>query len=301
MENFKNICNYMMPEKILSDISKLNYLNYDDINVCHYVISQLSYTDNFRIKKGRIISLKSMKEKSLEEVRIFGDDIYSRVQDLLSTVPINRCNNIFDFQCRVGYDMDDKNNIIDPNSGKIDCYIVPRYLFEYCIFRLDHEHIHALKETNYEEYKNAFVLGEVIPMFFELIIFDPRNIIRRELVKDRLSSLNITKKNFTFVDEYIQNYGFISFNSIDGDDYYQQRSIYEYLRTRDGCYLNSFYYALILYNMYKENPKKILDFVSRVLKQEITTLDMLNCLGIYGDINGGTFEKELGLIRKLLK
>ena len=53
--------------------------------------------------------------------------------------------------------------------------------------------------------------------------------------------------------------------------------------------------------MYKETPKKILDFASRVLLQEITTLDMLNCLGIYGDIKGSTFEKELGLIRKLLK
>lgn len=65
--------------------------------------------------------------------------------------------------------------------------------------------------------------------------------------------------------------------------------------------MNSFYYVVILYSMYKETPKKILDLVSRVLKQEITTLDMLNCLGIYGDIKGGTFEKELDHIRKLLK
>lgn len=299
MEDFKSLCDFMMPEKLISDILKLNYLGDDDLRVCYYVISQLFHIDNFIMRKGKIISLKNMKEKSLEEVRIFGDNIYSRVQDLLSTVPINRCNNIFDFQCRVSYAKKDESNIIDPNTGRIECYIVPRYLFEYCIFRLDHEHIHALKETNYEEYKNAFVIGEVIPMFFELIMFDPRNIIKRELVKDRISSLFITKKNFVSIDAYIQNN--VSLNFCNDDSIYQQRNIYEYLRTRDGCYLNSFYYAVILYSMYKETPKKILDFVSRVLKQEITTLDMLNCLGIYGDINGGTFEKELGLIRKLLK
>ena len=98
MEDFKSLCDFMMPEKLISDILKLNYLGDDDLRVCYYVISQLFHIDNFIMRKGKIISLKNMKEKSLEEVRIFGDNIYSRVQDLLSTVPINRCNNIFDFQ-----------------------------------------------------------------------------------------------------------------------------------------------------------------------------------------------------------
>lgn len=301
MEDFKKLCNFMMSEKMISDTLKLNYLNYNDLKVCYYVTSQLSHIDNFTVRKGRIISLKNMKEKSLEEIRTFGNDIYSKTQNLISTVPINRCNDIFAFQCRISYAKKVKSNIIDPNTGRIECYIVPRYLFEYCIFRLDHEHIHALKETNYEEYKNAFVLGEVIPMFFELIMFDPRNIIRRELVKERIASLFVTKIKFIFVDEYIKNNSCISLDLGNSDNIYQQRNIYEYLRTRDGCYLNSFYYAVILYNMYKETPTKILDFVSRVLKHEMTTLDMLNYLGIYGDIKGDTFEKELKLIKKLSK
>ena len=57
----------------------------------------------------------------------------------------------------------------------------------------------------------------------------------------------------------------------------------------------------MLYSMYKETPKKILDIVSRVLKHEITTLEMLEQLGLYRDIRGSIFEKELGKFRKLVK
>ena len=52
--------------------------------------------------------------------------------------------------------------------------------------------------------------------------------------------------------------------------------------------------------MYKENPDKILCLVLKVLNHEMTTLDMLNDLGIYGNIQGEVFEKELGKIRKLV-
>ena len=80
----------------------------------------------------------------------------------------------------------------------------------------------------------------------------------------------------------------------------KETKLYEYLRSRIGCYLNSFYYAVILYKMYKENPDKILYFVLKVLNHEMTTFDMLNDLGIYGNIQGEVFEKELGKIRKLV-
>lgn len=305
MEDFKSLCNLIMPEKKISDVLKMNYLSHEDLKVCYYVISELPYIETESMVKGRPISLNELREKSLNEFKVFDDDIYSRVHKLISTVPIYRYyDDIFSFQCQISYADGKENgtNIINPDSGRIEYYIVPKYLFEYCIFRLAHEHMHALKETNYEEYRNAFIVGETIPMFFELLMFEPRDILRRELVKDRVSSLfGSTKDDFILADEYVQNNCCINFNFNSDNNTYQSKSVYEYIRTRTGCYLNSFYYAVILYSMYKETPKKILDFVSRVLKQEMSTLDILNCLGIYGDIKGGTFEKELGHIRKLLK
>ena len=96
-------------------------------------------------------------------------------------------------------------------------------------------------------------------MFFELLMFDPRDILRRELVKDRASSLfSSTKDDFILADEYVQNNCCINYNS--NNNTYQSKSVYEYIRTRAGCYLNSFYYAVILYSMYKETPKKNIRF-----------------------------------------
>ena len=86
----------------------------------------------------------------------------------------------------------------------------------------------------------------------------------------------------------------------DEEEYYM-RSVYEYIRSYIGRYLNSFYYAIILYNMYKENPKKILGYVSKVLNHELTTYDMLIDLNIYGDIKGEVFENEINSIKRSLK
>ena len=65
--------------------------------------------------------------------------------------------------------------------------------------------------------------------------------------------------------------------------------------------MNSFYYALMLYSLYKETPNKILNLVNKVLNHEMTTFELLNNLGLYGDIKGEIFEKELGMIRQLVK
>lgn len=39
-------------------------------------------------------------------------------------------------------------------------------------FHLAHEHIHALKETNYAEYVDGFIVGDVITMLYEFILAD---------------------------------------------------------------------------------------------------------------------------------
>lgn len=138
MEDFKSLCNLIMPEKKISDVLKMNYLSHEDLKVCYYVISELPYIKTESMVKGRPISLNELREKSLNEFKVFDDDIYSRVHKLISTVPIYRYyDDIFSFQCQISYADGKENgtNIINPDSGRIEYYIVPKYLFEYCIFR----------------------------------------------------------------------------------------------------------------------------------------------------------------------
>ena len=85
------------------------------------------------------------------------------------------------------------------------------------------------------------------------------------------------------------------------EDCLARGGLYDYFRLKVGMYLIGFYYAIILYNMFKDNPRGILDLVIKVLKEEMTTYMLLDTLGIYGDIKGEIFEKEVGNIRKLIK
>ena len=55
----------------------------------------------------------------------------------------------------------------------------------------------------------------------------------------------------------------------------------------------------LLYEFYLKF--KIMNLVNMVLSHQITTYDMLNYLGLYGDIRGDIFEKELKYIRKIVK
>ena len=118
-----------------------------------------------------------------------------------------------------------------------------------------HEFNHCMKDVNVEERKIRDRVYEVIPMFHELLCSENESneIISKEILKRRLSLLQLDKTIGSHEDNQIQ-------------------------------YFNSFYYALGLYDMYKDDKNKviILRLISRVLKGGISTLDLLEMLNIYG-------------------
>ena len=77
--------------------------------------------------------------------------------------------------------------------------------------------------------------------------------------------------------------------------------LYKVLQGRSGQYLNSFYYSLVLFNVYKSDPNLVLSAIKKVLNHEMTTLDMLINLGIYQENFDKVFNEELSSIRKSLK
>ena len=299
MDNLEEIVKLQRESKKQIDKMKVDYFSNEDYLICEYVSDQLVNIDISQINYGKIVSLNELIEKSLEEIKNVGININNNVLNLLIKTPFEY---VIDEKCQFGTAVSysfDNNDFVIPDSGIITKYLVPSELYELSIYHLAHEYIHAMKDINYNEYKSCITLGEVIPLFYELMIYNPDELLKKELLKFRMFWLLNNKKDYLlfdylYLDEWLKEWICETDNDCKCD-------VYEFMMTKDGCYLNSFYYAVILYNMYKETPKKILDLISRVLKHEITTLQMLELLGIYGYINGQVFEKELAGIKKILK
>ena len=238
---FEEIARTYKNEAHGSRMMKLKYLDDKDIDVCKYVLKQIS--GEFDIQNmyvGDTISLDDLISRSLDEIRMFGDEFMIKIKELLSNITINsQEDDLFYFATYVVYSLNDDNTVCI-NSGRVDSYSIPNNLFEISLFNFSHEHIHSLKETNYYEYINSFILGETISLFYELISFNPDDILRREIVRTRLYNLNNDRNVFITCDDFF-----------DITDDINDRLVFEHIRSKVGCYLNSFYYSVILYNMYK--------------------------------------------------
>jgi hypothetical protein len=179
------------------------------------------------------------------------------------------------FGCRVA---DNTRSLV------LDIFKVP-YVFdrESPIF-LGHEYHHALKDTNKEEYNLMMRYADVIPIFYELVTADskPKD-IKANLLRARINMLNLDKRKYRLYRELPRGYIVVDFKT-----------------SKSGQYLNSYYYALALFRVYKEKPGIVLGLVSKVLKHEITTIEMLMVLDLYEvDLNKEVSEEHNEIIRGL--
>lgn len=298
---FEDIVKEQRKDKRLIDSLGIKYLNYDDILVCNYVAKQLS-TFNLgivHINLGNKITFEDLINTSVNELFIFDDYLTLGLLNILNKIQISKVDDDFGFGTYIRYGIDEANDSVDL-VGKVKSYAIPNNLYEISSIFLAHEHIHALKDTIYYEYIYNMTIGETIPLFYELISCGDNDNLRNEMIKIRLMFLLDNREEYCLFNDLLNNKEINSkFDGINFD--IAESDMYNYLRTKVGSYLNSFYYAIILYNLYKDNPLVILNLVSSVLRKEMTTLDLLNDLGIYGDIRGSVFEKELGKIKKRIK
>lgn len=290
---FEEACKLRIPEQRYFDSMSVNYLYSEDLDVCNYVVNNLPEVNENPIFPGRLIDTGELKEKCLEEMEVLGDDLVSfNTKRMLLTVPIS-----MEYDWFMQYSTVMSVSVKPSIDLKVSRFLTPKKLYESSIYGLTHELVHSLKETSYSEYADALTLGEVIPLFYELISFNASDRVKKDFIRSRLLSLLNNKSEFLMASDLVtkeEENGLSDTNILEN-------SIYQFVQTRIGCYLNSFYYAVILYNMYKENPGKILKLVSMVLNKKITTLDMLEHLGIYACINGEVFEKEVSNIKKLIR
>ena len=283
--------------KKIFDIVGSKYLFDEDIEICNYVANQFKPFECERLIIGDEIAPRELIIKSLEEMKLFGALIHSKIEDITHDVTfVQQHEEFYRFEHSFDFFIDKRS--LECESVVNGHYVIPTKIYEFTSPLLCHEHVHALKDTNPLEFRDT--LGETIPLLVELMLFDPNDKLKLEAMKLRLLMLDSIKESYVKGNDAMNN-DVYSFDEVTGESYSARGGLYDFLRTDNGKYLNSFYYAIVLYHYYKVRPKKVLLLIRMVLKQEMTTLEMLNFLRMYGDINGSIFEKELGNIRKLVK
>lgn len=278
-----------LAEKRLFNILGINYFTSTDKEVSSYVSSQLEGIKTNAFMAHGSFSIQQVIGLSADNITLFGEEYWQKILNILSHT---KCYTTYSgglrYACHIVYNVDDKSKKVIPDSGFVDHYKVPQTINELAPIFLAHEHIHALKETNYLEYQDGQRVGDVIPLFYELV--DAKEgyaDIYQIWLNARLFLLSDLKKQYDNVRLMMKND-------------FKNKDIYKVIAMRTGQYLNSFYYALLLYRMYLDDKDLIIGFVKKVLDHEMTTLELLNVLGIYGANNKKIFEEELNTLKKSL-
>lgn len=238
-----------------------------DIRNGHYMIDLLDEY-NYELNDLPQVSLKDAFIKSLSTFELYKnrtllESVFEKKKKF-DYVPIGAIPFHFNTQMFVG-----DNNQIVPSI------VCPRILDEASYAFLGHEFHHAVKDLNPKERKIRDRVAEVIPMFYEMICSDiePDENVSKEILKRRLALLELDKQSET-------------------ED-----------KARRLQYFNSYYYALALYNKYRkeENKLLVLRLISRVLMEEISTLDLLKMLNIYDQDVDYNVSWELEMIKEYIR
>lgn len=274
--------------KKIFDKVKFNYFTGAEINKANFVSSFLDESYNKISLFPQKTSLAYAISYGVEGMHLFGDEALIKIGATLSTVDILENPYLKDeFQALISYGYDEEEEKIIPETGGVLAYVIPGQLDDLAPIWMSHENIHALKDTNYEEYKNAFIYGEVIPLFYEMLKAHELKILTKSWFVKRMQFLISSKKEFQ------KNLSFLQDNQENKEDVLINCSL-------SGNYLNDFYYALVLYRLYLDEPALILDLIRRVLLHEITTEEMLDIMGIKEESFDNLFTQEFQKLKKIL-
>ena len=153
------------------------------------------------------------------------------------------------------------------NTGKVGVYKAPTKYDEISPLWIAHEHIHALKDINYKEYKDVNVYGDVISLFLDLLMSDQ--------VNHKFAEAYLRNRLYLLKEEYISTKHIESMFSKD----YEYGDLYPIYATTSMQYLNSLYYAMKLYELYLDRVD-VIPYINSVLHGTKTTREILKELGI---------------------
>lgn len=229
--------------------------------------------------------LKNVMSNAVLSFKRFDDGIISRKVDKLAkdytyidTEPLP-----YYFTCHIGWKFDP---VLQLSVGRFQ---IPSLFDGNSYVWLSHEYIHALKEVNKQEFYLTLKTADVIPILYEFILSDDKNKYNKKQIYSMRLDM-IKSEAYTFME---------CMDLIDSDK--SNRELYQLLSCNASQYLNSYYYALLLYDMYLQDSVSILKYIKRVLNHEITTLQMLEYLDLYHKDNDIKYNNGLYEVLKMVK
>ena len=271
LEYFKNfnllgdsLTEYEKTEKYFSKmmdngIYPMNSTEYDTcFFICSFLDKHVVENDSFNT-----VNIDNLYKSALDSFLIYDDnEILEKIDRIFQTSKVvyydSYESTITDFKSIINHKKTNQNG-----NYVAEKITIPDKFNSLASVYFEHELHHILKDVYPNEYKLMLRYADVIPMFYELIKAENTDDLTcKTIINNRIALLYEIKNDFTNSNLYA--------NSI----------IFTFLNSKKYQYLNSFYYSLLLYKYYKESPEEILKLVSYVLKGKITTLDLINTLGI---------------------
>ena len=166
---------------------------------------------------------------------------------------------------------------------------IPKELDELSHVFIGHEVMHILStHENPEEWKYMLIYSEIVPMLYELIQADNEDDEKRNSI--------INFRLYKMIEMYNSAY---SNEVLDG--FKNDEINLKYYQMWEKLYFISFYYTIVVYALYKQDPQEILSIIKKVLKQELTTLNMLKQLNIVRYLQPKLFKEGAEYVLKLTK
>ena len=252
----------------------------EDYSICRFISDNLDNIPLIKFKDN-ILDVNQMCKKSINSFTIYEDKLLlERIINILKRIRINDDNtssNISSFKSNIDTSNKDINNCFIPHS-----ITVPGIFNDLAPLYFSHEMHHILKDTNPSEYKYMLLYADVIPMFFELVqsgLYDDTS--KKAIINTRLALISDLKR---FIDIH---------DSRDEKNY-----ITNIIDSKRCQYLNSFYYSIMLYKLYKSNPHGVLNIVKKVLMGEITTDTLIYIFGLCDRIHDNDVIDEINKIKR---
>jgi len=211
----------------------------------------------------------------LETLKIYDKKVVEKIEGIFSTTGFVIVTKPCEFTTRIDFDVNNENEkyVVDKKSGKVNHFKISKISSLSDIIWYAHEGLHACKDTYYDEYIDLCRYDDVITLLHELILsldlneelFNEWIKIRYYFIKSNIDKVKAAQKE---KQEDINN-----------------QEIYDTVIGLAGECLTSYYYALILFDLYLTNPRAVLGQVNKVLNGEQTTEEMLNFFKILNPKN----------------
>ena len=282
----QNLLQSLIERKKIFDTLGMHIMENTDFEIAERMSKLIPDVKPICTFTGSILTDESAFKKSFKYLKLFGPVYIDRAEETLETASINKIfDNLHCFTTFIQYSLDPDTKEIDKNSGVVDHFKTPKAFDEVSPMWLAHEHIHSLKDIHYSEYQDGQVFGDVIPMFLELVIADSvEKNKEKTFITNRLHLLKWECKSLSYVNDLLK----------------KEQELYRVFATSSMQYLNSFYYSLMLYNMYK-SEEDVIPLMREVLDGRKNTRTMLQELGLLNNYKEEAAKKGVASVIKRLQ